>query len=307
MPTPHGTRRSAGRAAAALLLLPGALAAQASPRAIAATDLGGGLTLLASPPDGNILVVRGRASALVVDALSPEHAERADSAIRAAAGGAPRRVVNTHYHFDHIGANPRLAGAGASTIAHPAVRTLAARDTTIPELNWDLDPAEPAALPRATVADSARYDLGGEVAHVVHMPAAHTGGDLVVRLERANVIHAGDIVEFGAYPFVDWWAGGSFDGLVAAVDRILAMAGEDTRIVPGHGRLLSRADLVAYRDMLRSVGGRVRQAIAAGESVETLVNRNITASWDGEHGGARQGQRFVRLLHHELRQEKRRP
>lgn len=266
-----------------------------------------GITLLRSHPDGNMLVIEGTAGVLLVDALSPELAARADSAVRAAGGAVPRWVVNTHYHADHIGANPRLAADGAILHAHAAMPGLAKRDTTIEALQWDLDPADPAALPAVEVGDSLRIDLGDDVARVIHVPNAHTAGDLVVRIDRANVLHAGDLVEFGAYPFIDWWAGGSYDGLLAGVDQVLSLTDDRTVVVPGHGRVLSRADVVEYRDMLAKVGSRVRAAIEAGQPIDDLVAENITAPWDAEHGGVRHGSRFVRLLHHELTQGKQRP
>lgn len=280
------------------LLGPGAQAA--AQQAITASSPANGVTLLASPPDGNVLVVRGRDATLVVDALAPGIATRADSAIRAAARGVPRWVINTHYHADHIGANHLLAAAGATTVAHENVPALARRDTTIAELQWDLDPADPADLPATLVHDSLLIDLGGETARVRHLAHAHTGGDLIIRFDRANLLHTGDIVEFGAYPFIDWWGGGSFDGLVAAVDRILAMTDDATLVVPGHGPTLTRADVTEYRRMLETVASRVRSAIAAGESVDAIVDARPTAEWDARHGGERHGNRFVRLLHLEF-------
>ena len=270
------------------------------PRAFEHRQLGPSVTLIASPPDGNMLVVRGGNGALLVDALASALAGQADSIVREAAGGPPRWVVNTHYHDDHIGANARFAAAGADIIAHRALPDLAARDTTIGELEWDLDPADPAAMPTTVVDDSMRLDIGGEAAVLYHMPHAHTAGDLVVKMAGANLLHTGDIVEFGAYPFVDWWAGGSFDGVVAAVDRILELSDQETTIIPGHGPPLTRQDVVAYREMIVVVGGRVREGVARGRSADELVGERITAPWDGRHGGERQGARFVRLLHLEF-------
>ncbi len=292
--------RRAFRHLAVALLLPAALDAQQTDRRIDASTIAPGITLLSSSPDGNMLVVRGEAGVLLVDALSPEWAARADSAVRSVAGTVPRWVVNTHYHYDHVGANPRLAAAGATVYGQTEMVSLARRDTTIAELEWDIDPADPAALPQVEVDDSLTIDLGGDVARLIHMPHAHTGGDLIIRLERANVLHTGDIVEFGAYPFIDWWGGGSFDGLVEAVDRILERTDDRTVIVPGHGRVLTRADVVGYREMLTAVGARVRAAIEAGQSADDLVAGNITAPYDADHGSERHGRRFVRLLYHEF-------
>jgi glyoxylase-like metal-dependent hydrolase (beta-lactamase superfamily II) len=289
---------------AALLVLGTSAAAQEAPRAFKTQLLKPGLTLIASHPDGNMLVVQGRSGTLLVDALATSMVERTDSVVRAVAGGPPRWVVNTHYHDDHIGANARFAEAGAETIAHRQVPVLAGRDTTIDDLRWDLNPANPAALPRTLVDDSMRIDLGGESALVMHLPHAHTGGDLIIKIESANVLHTGDIVEFGAYPFIDWWGGGSFDGNIAAVDRILALCDAATTLIPGHGPTLTRADVVAYREMLTSVGARVRRAVSEGKTLEALYEDGVTAAWDERHGGERHGRRFVRLLYLEFTKSK---
>jgi glyoxylase-like metal-dependent hydrolase (beta-lactamase superfamily II) len=289
---------------AAMLLLAADAGAQEAPRTFETRPVRPGVTLIVSHPDGNMLVVQGTSGTLLVDALATSMVERTDSVVRAVAGGPPRWVVNTHYHDDHIGANARFAEAGAETIAHRQVPVLAKRDTTIDDLRWDLNPANPAALPHTLVDDSLRVDLGGESALLIHLPHAHTGGDLIIKLERANVLHTGDIVEFGAYPFIDWWAGGSFDGARAAVDRILSICDAATILVPGHGPALTREDVVGYRDMLTSVGARVRQAVSEGKTLEALYEEGVTAAWDERHGGERHGRRFVRLLYLEFTKSK---
>ncbi len=293
--------RTALAAALIVATLPAAARAQ---RTLDVREVRDGVHVVIAPPDGSMLIVRGRNGVVLVDALSPELAERADSVVRAVTGQPARWVVNTHYHADHMGANGRFAAAGARLIAHRAVPALAARDTTIATLQWDLEPADPASIPDSLVDASIRIELGTETASVHPLVKAHTGGDLVVKLERANVLHAGDIVEFGAYPFVDWWAGGSFDGLLTAVDRILGLCDDDTIIIPGHGPPLGRRDVRRYRAMLEQIGARVRQAIRTGESLDALLDEKITAEWDAQHGGEPAGRRFVRLLHLEFTRER---
>ena len=99
---------------------------------------------------------------------------------------------------------------------------------------------------------------------MLHAPNAHTNGDAMVWFPRSNVLHIGDILEVGAPPFIDLWSGGSLAGMLAAIDRVMAMTDERTSIVPGHGAVSSRADLAKYRVMLQTVGDRVRAPVAQG-------------------------------------------
>jgi glyoxylase-like metal-dependent hydrolase (beta-lactamase superfamily II) len=275
-------------------------AAQQPARPIETVAVAPGVTALVMHPDGTVLVVAGEAGMLVVDAGAPARAAAVDSAVAAHARGPVRWVVSTHYHEDHVGANPRFRAAGAALIAHPRMAVEAAKDTTIAALQWQRRAAPAEALPTRTFTDSLVLDLGGERVVVFHAPAAHTGGDALVHVLRADVIHTGDIVEFGAYPFVDRWAGGSIDGVIAATDAILARADANTRIVPGHGGVFARDDVVAYRAMLGELRARVQRAVDAGTTVDALVAERITAAYDDRHGGARHGERFVRLLYAEL-------
>jgi cyclase len=275
-------------------------AAQQPARPIEAVAVAPGVTALVMHPDGTVLVVASAAGTLVVDAGAPARAAAVDSAVAAYARGAVRWVVNTHYHEDHVGANPRFRAAGATLIGHPRMAAEAAKDTTIAALQWQRRAAPAEALPTRTVADSVAIDLGGERVVAFHLPHAHTGGDLLVHVQRADVLHTGDIVEFGAYPFVDRWAGGSIDGVIAATRALLDLTGDDTRFVPGHGGVFGRDDVVAYLAMLEDVRARVQRAIDTGTTVDALVAEGVTKTYDAKHGGVRQGERFVRLLYAEL-------
>ncbi|MDX1503608.1 MAG: MBL fold metallo-hydrolase, partial [Thermoanaerobaculia bacterium] len=127
--------------------------------------------------------------------------------------------------------------------------------------------------------------LNGEEIRAVHMPAAHTDGDSVIRFVDADVIHAGDLVFYGLYPFIDGASGGSVDGVIAALRQILEMAGEGTRIIPGHGPLIGRAELAGYLEMIEIVRARVARLKAAGKSLEEVVAAQPTAEYDPEWGG----------------------
>ena len=135
-----------------------------------------------------------------------------------------------------------------------------------------------------TFSQDTTFHLNGEEIHAHHAPRAPTDGDVVVLFRRSNVVHMGDIYFNGMYPFIDTASGGTVDGVIAAADRVLAIADDATRIIPGHGPLSNKAELKAYRDMLAAVSGRIRQMIRDGRKLEEIVAANPSAEFDGKWG-----------------------
>jgi cyclase len=146
----------------------------------------------------------------------------------------------------------------------------------------------PAALPVVTFTDDVTLHLNGDEIHVIHTPTAHTDGDSIVHFKKANVIHTGDTVTSG-YPLVDIDSGGTFEGFIAAADRILALSDDATKIIPGHGPLMTKADMVAYRQMLGEARDRVGKLMAAKKTIDEIKAANPLAEFD-----ARWGQWFVK-------------
>ncbi|MCU0620949.1 MAG: MBL fold metallo-hydrolase, partial [Gemmatimonadales bacterium] len=210
-------------ALAALLTATVPLAGQSTP-GITFRTIAPGLFMLSGYANGNVLVLEGRDGLLLVDAQSPTRAGEADSVLRRGTPAPVRTVVNTHYHDDHIGGNPHWVAAGASVVAQCQVQVQASKDTTITDFgDWHRTPAPPAALASTCVRDSLTLQHGGVPVRLVHLPRAHTDGDLLVHFPTLNVVHMGDVLERGAPPFIDWWAGGTLQGMLAACDRVLAL------------------------------------------------------------------------------------
>jgi glyoxylase-like metal-dependent hydrolase (beta-lactamase superfamily II) len=218
-----------------------------------ATRISGGVHLISSHPDGNILVVESSNQLVLVDALGAKRSASADSALRTVSKKPVVMVVSTHYHEDHVGGNARWRERGAVVVAHRSVPSEALKDTTIAERSWHRTALPQAALPNMLFDDSAQLTLEGEN-FVVYHRQAHTRGDAVIWFPSRNVIHTGDIVEIGATPFVDWWAGGSLEGMISAVEFIHRITNEATIIVPGHGPPINRAVLRTYRSFLVAAG-----------------------------------------------------
>lgn len=265
-------------------------------------EVGPDLYVLRSPPGGNILVYAGPENVLIVDAQDGDLADSLAVALNELGAGNPDLVINTHYHWDHIGGNGAMMKGGAVALAHVNVPIQAAIDTLIEGLDWHREAADPASLPnRLVAADTVLPARSGHI-EVAHRSAAHTDGDLTVFFTSANVLHTGDLVEVDAYPFVDWWAGGSLDGLIAAVDSILVQSDENTVIVPGHGRTVDRSFVREYRAMLATVRTEMQAAIAAGRSWDEIREMGITTAFDDANGGPRRGRQFLGVLYLGLRE-----
>ena len=284
------------RALLVLLLLAGPARAQTG---ITTTTLGPGLHVLAGYANGNILVVDTPDGVLLVDAQSARRVAAADTALRALTPRAVRRVIYTHYHEDHVAGTPHWRRDGLSVLAHEAVPTQMRKDTVIADWdNWHRKPAAAEALPDAVFSADTVLSHGGIEVRVLHIANAHTDGDAIVYLPRENVLHVGDLVEPGAAPFIDWWAGGSLSGMIAGADRILGLADSATRIVPGHGPVIGRAEVMTHRRMLQTVGDRVAAAVRDGHTVEQLLETNPASEFEDFLGGPRRAQQFVRLLYY---------
>ncbi len=200
-----------------------------------------------------------------------------------------RFLVNTHFHRDHTGGNENLGKAGVLIFAHDNVRA---------RLLGKEQPAPDAALPVVTFSDATTFHMNGQTIRVFHVPAAHTDGDAMIHFVEANVIHMGDTFFNGFYPFIDSRSGGSLDGVFAAIDIVLGMAGADTVIIPGHGPVAKRGDLIAYRDMLIKARDGIRPLIADGRTVEQIVAAKPLAELDATWGGGfLNPERFLRVLH----------
>jgi glyoxylase-like metal-dependent hydrolase (beta-lactamase superfamily II) len=252
---------AAGVPAAGLGL--GAQARQEAPE-VDSTDLGDGIYMLSTGIAGNLALLTGEDGVVMVDDQLPNTGAVIEGAIVEIAGtGAPRFIVNTHWHGDHTGGNAHFAQQGSTVAAHHNIR----RRLADAEDEWAQNPA---TLPVITFGEDLTFHMNGQTVEVTHVPNAHTDGDAFVYFREADILHMGDVFFSGWFPFIDLSAGGSVDGYIAAMERGLEMAGENTRIVPGHGPLSTPADLQASIDMLRQAAFRVRTLVEGGASLDEV-------------------------------------
>jgi len=234
---------------------------------------------------GNLGLSAGEDGAFLIDDQFAPLTDKIRAAVAEITDQEVRFVFNTHWHFDHTGGNENFGQAGSLIVAHDNVRRRMSVDQVMEAFNRTVPAAPKVALPVVTFAKDVTFHLNGETIHAFHVPPAHTDGDSIVHFQNANVVHMGDILFNGGYPFIDAGSGGSVDGVIHAVNKVLAMTDADTQFIPGHGPLANRDDLVAYRNMLEKVRTGVAALKAAGKSLEEAQAAKPTADLDETWGG----------------------
>ena len=209
-----------------------------------------------------------------------------------------RFLINTHWHGDHTGGNENLGKGGTVIVAHENVRHRMSSDQFMTFFEREVPASPGGALPVITFDSTVTFHLNGDDIRAFHVEHAHTDGDAIIHFPGANVIHAGDVLFNGQYPFIDMDSGGSVNGVIAAIDRILALCDDKTRIIPGHGALANAADLRVYRSMLANVRDRVAVMVAQGKTLEEVQAAGPSAEFDGQWGnGFINPQNFVREIY----------
>lgn len=246
---------------------------------------------------GNMGLSIGEDAVFLIDDQYAPLTPKILAAIKALTGKPVQFVLNTHWHIDHTGGNENLGKAGTLIVAHENVRKRLSTDQFIQLIKSQVPASPKAALPVVTFASSLTFHLNGDEIFVFHVPKAHTDGDAIVHFRNSNVIHMGDTYWNGLYPFIDTSSGGTPDGVIAAAERGLALADDQTRIIPGHGPLGTKADLRAYHDMLFTVNSRIKAMLKEGKKLEDILAARPSAEFDERWGKAfiNPG-RFVEML-----------
>jgi cyclase len=249
---------------------------------------------------GNIGLSYGADGNVLIDDQYAPLTDRILAAVERVSPGPVRFVVNTHWHLDHTGGNENLGTRGAVIVAHDNVRERMSTEQFMARFNATLPASPKAALPVVTFAEGVTLHLNGDTMHIVHVANAHTDGDALVHWREANVIHMGDLYfkDF-SFPFIDEGSGGTFQGLIAAVERALALTNEQTVVIPGHGPIATSADLAAWHDMLVYVRDHVGAAIEAGRTLEDIQAERPLARWGMEQGFIKPDE-FLELVHRHL-------
>ncbi len=248
---------------------------------------------------GNIGVSYGPDGTVLIDDQFAPLTPKIQTAIGALGAEPVKYLINTHWHGDHSGGNENFGKAGALIMAHDHVRERMAGEQKSGRGN---DPASPKeALPVITYHDGIKLRLNGDEVHVKHMKHAHTDGDSIVLWKKANVIHMGDLYfNKVTLPFIDLNSGGNAMGVLAAAEKALKMVDDNTKIIPGHGPMATKADLTDYRDMLKSVIGAVEKARGEGKTLEQIQAMKPAAQWDTNKDAFIKGDAFVEAVYKSL-------
>ncbi|NQV70095.1 MAG: MBL fold metallo-hydrolase [Pseudohongiella sp.] len=264
-----------------------------------------------SHPDasgGRAMVLFGEDGVLLVDTENRQVADKTLAAIRSFTDGPIKVLINTHIHSDHTGANAFFARQGALIFAQENLRLdminprrpngqlAPPLDTdAVPVVTYDYDPTAP-GKPAFT------FTMNGETVDVIPMMPSHTAGDTVVRFRNANVIYIEDFYRNFGYPFAAQTSGGSIKGMIEAIDLFQTIAGPDTWLIPGHGTLIHREDLLPYRAMLVDILAKVTALRNEGKSLQQVLAANLTASYEQKTQGDTQQSkdRFITAVYDEV-------
>ena len=254
-----------------------------------------------SGPGGNILVLTGADGKLMVDSSFAGAVPKINTALAAIDSKPLNLLINTHWHFDHTDGNDAFHTGGAAIVAHENCRKRLSTPQEIAAFQMHFDAAPAGAWPRTTFNDKFALYYDGDQVDLGYILPAHTDGDIYVKLQKANVLHCGDILFNGVYPFIDPSSGGNINGMIAGSAQCLAQADAETKIIPGHGPLGDKAALTGYRDMMVTVRDRVQKQKAAGKSLQDVVTAKPTADLDAIWGkGMVNGDFFTTLVYSTL-------
>jgi len=258
----------------------------------------GNVSMLVSPA-GNVTVQTGPDGVILVDTLSAPSAQRVFDAIRSLADTPIHTIINSHFHADRNGATGalvKLRGAGPQPVrvmAHDNVllrmqQTAAAGGESSASLRINQAVVLPVTSPYFT--PSRDFFLNGEAVFLYHVPAAHTDGDTVVYFRKSDVVSTGDVFTPDLYPAIDLQNGGSVNGVIAALNRILEITVPakyqegGTYVIPGHGRICDEAEVVEYRDMVTIVRDRVADLVKKGLTLDQVKAAKPSRDYDGDYG-----------------------
>ena len=249
---------------------------------------------------GNMGLIIGEDGAFLVDDQFAPLTEKIQATIATLTDKPIRFVLNTHWHGDHTGGNENLGNAGALIVAHDNVYKRMSTDQFMEAFDRNVPASPKAALPVISFGEDVSFHINGEHVYGLHVPEAHTDGDTIIQFKNANVIHMGDTYFSGRFPFIDLGSGGSIDGLIAAVNRVLTLADDDTKIIPGHGPLSSVEDLKEYRSFLTGLRSKVALMITEGKTLEEIQAENLTEDHEAWDGGFISGERIVETFYNDL-------
>ncbi|WP_448097830.1 MBL fold metallo-hydrolase [Luteibacter yeojuensis] len=252
---------------------------------ITVKELRGGVSALYGS-GGNIGALVGKDGVFMVDAGIAVSRPKIEYALKELSNGPLRYMVNTHWHWDHTDGNAWVHEDGATVIASAQTAKHLGETIRIEEWGHTFDPVAKDARPTVIVRADKAIPFDGETVLIRPYMDSHTDGDVSVYFKQADVLFTGDTWWNGLYPFIDYAEGGGINGMIAAANENISLVTGHTIIVPGHGPEGTKADLIAYRDMLVAIRDKVATLKKQGFSLEQVIGAKPTEAFDGRWGQA---------------------
>jgi len=245
------------------------------------TKVAGNVYMLEGANAGNIAALVGDDGIVVIDDQYAPLAEKIQAALKRITYQPVRFIINTHYHDDHTGSNAYFQKQ-APVIAHDNVRKrlesggVAGNGSSV---RFDANAQPKEALPIITFDHDVTIHLNGEDIRALYFPAGHTDGDTIIFFPKSNVVHMGD--DFGTYgfPFIDIDAGGNINGMISALETVIAQLPPDVKVIPGHGHISSVDDMRVFLEMLKETRAVVQNALNLSQTLEQMKQAKILDPW----------------------------
>ena len=247
---------------------------------------------------GNIVVLSDDEGKFLVDAGIRVSEGKVRAALNEIGPTQVKYLVNTHWHWDHTDGNEWLHGSGATIVAHQNTLKHLSQATHVDDWNWTMPPLPTGARPTILVNDSTTFMFAGDTIHVDHYGPGHTDGDVSVYFEKADVLALGDTFWNGSYPFIDNQDGGNINDAIKWADKEIERSTDKTIVVPGHGPVGTRSQLIEFRNMLAMVRDNVATLKRHGKSLDEVIAAKPSAAFDEKWGGfVIDPAHFVRLVY----------
>jgi cyclase len=207
------------------------------------------------------------------------------------------QIFNTHWHLDHVGCNETLGKNGAKIIAHSNSKKWLSQVVDMEALNRVVQPLDPEGLPGQTFTTGGKLTFGNQTIEYGVVPPAHTDGDAYLFFPAPNVLHTGDLLFNGTYPFIDYSTGGWIGGMASAADALLKVGDAQTRIIPGHGPMATKDDLKASRDMLTAIHERFEALRKQGKTAPEAAAEAPTKDFDARFNKGAKPDQFIQIAY----------
>jgi glyoxylase-like metal-dependent hydrolase (beta-lactamase superfamily II) len=248
---------------------------------------------------GNVAVLTGRDGKVMIDAGIAVSRPQMAAALASLGAEPVTYLINTHWHFDHAGGNAWIHEAGGSILAHENTLKHLSRDTRVEgNFRYTFPAASAGAIPSVIFEEEHTLRANDTTLMLKHYQPAHTDSDISVHFVEADILHTGDTFWNRDYPFIDYWTGGSIDGQIRAAEVNIAKVTDKTIVIPGHGAVGGKADLILFRDVLVEIRDRVAALKKQGRSLPEVVAAKPGARYDEVWGNLFQSRSdFVALVY----------